>query len=342
MDVVSRKWDDELRMAKSGIAGGKKLDPDAMLVFAAVARSGGVRGAAAKLGTPRSTVSRKLAQLESDVGAALVVRTGRRFALTELGSAFASECETLERVLGEAHELVRRRASEPTGVLRVFVAPVLGEEILPRVVSDLLRRYPRLSIDARLGIEYVDLRRAAVDVALRAAVLDDASDLFAVRLGTSTTGYYVSPSYAKERGVPEVPSDILAREHDCVLVGARTNTTWTFRAASGQRQVILPVTGRARVDNFRVARDLAAAGAGIVRIASVFAEPLVARGDLVPILEPHWVAVPIHAVHAGPNPPTPGVRAFIDAAREAIADLPGISGSEQNRRAPSRSRWRSA
>src|SRR5438270_1642019 len=65
-----------------------ELDPQAMLVFAALARAGGVRSAAAALGVPRSTVSRRLAQLEESLGARLVVRTARRFALTELGTAF--------------------------------------------------------------------------------------------------------------------------------------------------------------------------------------------------------------------------------------------------------------
>jgi DNA-binding transcriptional LysR family regulator len=307
-----------------------------MLVFAEIARSGGVRGAAANLGTPRSTVSRRLAQLESEIGAALVVRTSRRFALTALGASFAVECEALERALRSAEALVRTRASEPSGVLRVAVAPVLGEEILPRVIAELLARHPRLSVDARLGVQYVDLRRAAIDVALRAAELDDATDLFAVRLGVSVSGCYASPGYVAARGMPKTPSDLA--EHDCVLVGARAKDTWTFRA--GGEPLEHPVAGRARVDNFRVARDLAAAGAGIVRVASVFADPLVARGDLVPVLEPHWLSVPVYAVHAGPNPPTPNVRAFIDAARTAVADTLGAPSTPPRRPRPTR--WRSA
>jgi DNA-binding transcriptional LysR family regulator len=317
----------------SGLADTLRLDPDAMLVFAAIARHGGVRGAATRLGTPRSTVSRKLVQLEKDVGASLVVRTGRRFALTELGASFAVECESLERVLGSAEELVRRRRSEPSGVLRVFVAPVLGEEILPRVLSELLAKYPRLSIDARLSVDYVDLRRSAVDVALRAATIDDATDLFAVKLGTSISGCYASPSYLKKRGRPTTPSMLSDDDHDCITVGQRSKPSWPFR--SGSRDLEAVLTSRIRVDNFRVARDLAVRGAGIVRVARVFADPLVASGDLVPLLEPYWLAVPVYAVHAGPNPPTPSVRAFIDTARSAVEETLGAPPQKQRR-------WRSA
>jgi DNA-binding transcriptional LysR family regulator len=102
---------------------------------------------------------------------------------------------------------------------------------------------------------------------------------------------------------------------------------------SGARDVSVPVTGRLRVDSFRVARDTAARGAGIVNVTAVFAEPLVQRGELVAVLEHYWSRVDIVAVHAGPNPPVPRVRAFIEAARLATrAALPDEAGS----------RWRSA
>jgi DNA-binding transcriptional LysR family regulator len=300
-----------------------------MLVFAALARARGVRGAARALGTPRSTVSRKLAELEAAVGMPLVVRTARRFDLTEVGVQLAHRCEELEALLRASEDLVRSGSSEPSGTLRVAVAPVLGEEILPTVVAQLLQRHPRLSIDARLSVDYVDLRRGVVDVALRAAVLDEATDLFAVRLGSSLRGLYASPAYLASRGTPRTPADL--RRGDCILVGPEVRVAWVLR--SGAREVKVPVTGRLRVDNFRVARDAAANGAGIVNVTAVFAEPLVQRGELVPVLERYWSRVDIFAVHAGPNPPAAHVRAFIEAARQATRTaLPGEAGG----------RWRSA
>lgn len=230
---------------------------------------------------------------------------------------------------------MRSTSREPTGVLRVAVAPVLGEEILPSVLATLLARHPRLSIDARLSADYVDLRRGSIDVALRAGTLDDASDLFAVRLGVSVSGCYVSPSYAASRGAPQTLADL--EKHECILVGGRARVTWTFR--SGAREVDVPVAGRLRVDSFRVARDVAAQGAGVLRVATVFAEPLVASGELVPVLERHWIQVPVHAVHAGPNPPVARVRAFIEAARGAVVRaLPPESGAHSR----NGKRWRSA
>jgi DNA-binding transcriptional LysR family regulator len=286
-----------------------------MLVFAALARAGGVRAAASTLGLPRSTVSRRLAELEDQTGAPLVVRTARRFALTELGRALAERCGELEDVMRRSNETLRATAREPSGLLRVAAAPVLGEEILPPVLATLIARHPRLSIEVRLSVDYVDLRRGDVDVALRAWPVEDASDLFAVRLGESTTGCWASPAYLRARGMPASPADLAS--HDCIVVGSAARVVWIFGGRGHGERVT--VTGRVRVDSFRLARDVAVGGAGIVRTAQLMAEPLVAAGELVPVLERWWPRTPLHAVHAGPNPPPPKVRALIELTREAVA-----------------------
>jgi DNA-binding transcriptional LysR family regulator len=300
-------------MPRSPIA--PALDPAGMLVFAALARAGGVRAAASALGAPRSTVSRRLAELEDQAGAPLVVRTSQRFELTDLGRAMAERCEELEMLLRRSRDTVVGASGEPSGILRVAAAPVLGEEILPAVLGELLAGHPRLSVEVRMSVDYVDLRKGDVDVALRAWPLEDASDLFAVRLGTSMTGFWVSPAYAKARGVPATPADLAS--HDCIIVGSASPAKWTFQ--SGRREQQVKVTGRVRVDSFRLARDLAARGEGVVRMARILAEPLVASGDLIPVLERHWARTPLHAVHAGPNPPASKVRSFIALARAAVA-----------------------
>ena len=292
---------------------GEKLDPEAMLVFAALARAGGVRSAAKALDMPRSTVSRRLGELEAQAGAALVVRTARRFTLTDAGARLAERSAELEGLLARSRDDIVHASGEPAGLLRVACAPVLGEEILPNVLVRLLEKYPKLDLDVRLSVDYVDLRDG-VDVALRAWSIEDATDLYAVRLGTSTTGCWVSPGYARARGTPRVPADLA--QHDCILVGGAPRIAWSFANAGRSKTVV--VRGRVRVDSFRVARDLAAAGGGVVRAARLLVDPLVESGALIPVLQRFWPSTPIHAVHAGPNPPTPKVRAFIETSRHEV------------------------
>ncbi|HWO17286.1 MAG TPA: LysR substrate-binding domain-containing protein [Kofleriaceae bacterium] len=291
------------------------LDPSALVLLAAVAREGGVRAGAAHLRLPRSTVSRRLAELERTIGAPLVVRTSRRFRVTDLGRALVDHAERIEELLRASEQLVRRSSTEPAGVLRVSVAPLLGEALLPRMLAEYLRRYPRVRVELSLATEYVDLRRANIDLALRGGPAPDADDLYVVRLGTSVTGCYAHPSYLAARGTPRRPADLAA--HDCIVVGNESTTTWSFRR--GAASAVVEITGRVRVNDYRIATATAAAGAGIVRLARFHAADRVAAGELVPVLEGDWPRVPVLAIHTSVSPAPTKIRAFIELAREAAA-----------------------
>lgn len=293
----------------------RSLDPAALVVLAAIVREGGVRAGAAALGVPRSTVSRQLAGLERAVGARLIVRTSRRFGVTDLGRALVEQAQRIEDVVRGAEQLVRRSATEPTGTLRVAVAPLLGEVLLPAVVSDYLQRYPRMRVELHIAAEYVDLRRAGIDVALRQGPLPDAADLYAVRLGTSVTGCYAHPDYLAARGTPGRPSELAA--HDCIVAGGEGRATWAFRDRG--RDIAIELAPRLRVNDYRIAGALAASGAGIARLAKFYAAGRVAAGELAPVLEASWPRIPVFAVHTSVSPAPAKIRAFIDLARQAAA-----------------------
>src|SRR5262249_46340151 len=157
-DTPSQAWDKgTMAVAAPNGDGAQPIDPQGMIVFAALAREGGVRGTAAALGVPRSTVSRRLAQPQRSLGPPLVGRAARRCALTELGTQFAERCRALEELIRGSEELARNASLEPSGVLRAAVAPVFAEQLLPAVLAELLRRHPRLRVDVRVSVDYVDL-----------------------------------------------------------------------------------------------------------------------------------------------------------------------------------------
>ena len=290
------------------------IDPAALILLAAIVREGGIRAGAAKLGLPRSTVSRRLGELERRVGARLVVRTSRRFRITDLGRALVEPANRIEELVRVSEQLVRRSATEPAGTLRVAVAPLLGEVLLPAVISEYLGRYPKMRVELHLAPEYLDLRRTNVDLALRQGPLADATDLFAVRLGTSVTGCYAHPRYLEARGVPRRLADLAS--HDCIVVGD-AGTTWSFRERRGD--VAIDVPARVRVNDYRIAGALAASGAGIARLARFYASGRVAAGELVPVLEAKCRHVSVFAVHTSVSPAPTKIRAFIELARQAAA-----------------------
>ncbi len=292
------------------------IDPAALILLAAIAREGGIRAGAAKLGLPRSTVSRRLAELERRVGARLVVRTSRRFRITDLGRALVEQANRIEDLVRVSEQLVRRSATEPAGTLRVAVAPLLGEILLPTVISEYLVQHPKMRVELHLASEYLDLRRSGIDLALRQGPLADATDLFAVRLGTSVTGCYAHPRYLEARGVPRRLADLAS--HDCIVVGD-AGATWSFRERRGD--VAIDVPPRVRVNDYRIAGALAASGAGIARLARFYASRRVAAGELLPVLEARWPRVSVFAVHTSVSPAPTKIRAFIELARQAAVRI---------------------
>lgn len=291
------------------------ISPNDLLVFSAVARAGGIRGAASELRMPRSTVSRQLAALERSLGGRLVTRTTRRFALTDMGRSLVEHCARLEEVLRESERVAHRELKEPTGLLRVAASPVVGEEILPPIIAELIARHPGLKIQVELAVDFVDLRRSGIDVAIRTGPLEDATDLFALRLGESKKGHYASPGYLQSRAAPERPAELAG--HECIVVGSRT-ARWSFEGV-GRKPSVVPVKGRLSVDSYRLALELALQGAGIARLPRFCAEPFVRSGQLRSLLEGHAPTATLYAVHALGQPPPPRVRVFLDALRAPFA-----------------------
>ena len=92
--------------------------------FLAVVDRGGFGAAARELGITQSTVSRRIAALETRIGKRLIERTTRRVALTEAGLAFANDLRDVLARLSDAEGRVQSEGSEPEGLLRVTMGVI--------------------------------------------------------------------------------------------------------------------------------------------------------------------------------------------------------------------------
>ena len=267
---------------------------DDMALFAAVAAHGGVRGGARALGVPGATASRRLAALERALGIKLAARAAGRFQLTDAGRDYHEECQRLVALAERANARARAGSSEPRGVLRLTASNVVGEEMLPPIVDAYLARYPDVSVELVLSTARIDLVHAGIDLAIRGGALDDSDELVAQPLGHSVTGLYASPRYLRARGEPKRPDDLAT--HECIRV-LPNRDHWALVDRGVETKVA--ITGRLVVDGFRVAREAAIRGLGVVRLAASFAEAAVDARKLVPILRPHWVRTPMWALYPG-------------------------------------------
>ncbi len=300
-------------------------DLNALQVFSAVVDAQGFRGAARALGLPKSTVSRKLADLEAHLGLRLLQRTTRKVALTDAGEAFYRQCAPALAALVEAQKSLVETQAAPRGQLRITAPQSFAELFLGPVLEQYYRQYPEVRVTLDLTDRYVDLISEGFDLALRAGELPDSS-LVARAIGgpeAQASGRFrcfASPAYLAARGMPRIPRDLVT--HDCIIYGANERgAKWTFIVR--RRRLLLPVKPRIACNSFFLLLDAAIAGHGIVRMPSFFAAEAEAKGKLIAVLDDLAVPPsPMHAVYPSSRNVAPRVRAFLDLLTQHFATGP--------------------
>lgn len=287
------------------------MDLNELLVFAKVVQAGGFTAAARGLRMPKSTVSRKVSELEERVGAQLLQRTTRKLRLTEVGRAYYEHCARIIAEAEAAELAVTRLQAAPHGLLRV-TAPLTFSMLGP-LVADFMKAYPEVQLELVCTDRTVDLVEEGFDVAIRAGKLADSS-LIARRLGSIERLVVAAPSYVKARGAPKSPKEL--EKHECLLFGAgREGNVWSLHA--GNRSVEVPIHSRLVVNEPDMLRAVTLAGAGVALLPNIVCTTDLATGRLQRIL-PDWGSpgAPVHAIYSSSRHHSPKVTAFVDFLRE--------------------------
>lgn len=290
---------------------GRTIDLNELVVFVHVIQAGSFSGAARHLGMPKSTVSRKVAELEERVGARLVQRTTRNLGLTDAGRIYYERAARVVNDVQEAEEAVSAMQATPRGLLRV-TAP-LGFGVLGAIIGELLERHRDVQIELVCTDRRVDLVEERFDVAIRAGALAD-SGLIARKITSVRSILVASPRYCRTHGTPRTPADLT--KHACIAfgVGASPNV-WTLE--SGGKRTDVRITPKLTVNDVEVVRTAALAGTGIGIQAEQGAADDLRHGRLRRVL-PGWSSsdVPIYALYPSTRQLSPKVTAFIDRVTE--------------------------
>ncbi len=296
------------------------VDFNAALVLVRVVQAGSFRGAAKVLGLPKTSVSRKVAELEERLGARLLNRTTRKLSLTDAGAAFAEQAEGAIARLEAAEQAVSELQREPRGRLRVTATVTLGQQLLAPLIAEFLLAHPAVEVTVQLTDRHVDLVAERFDVALRTGALPDSS-LVAVPVGSGSWRLAASPRYLASHGTPQKPADLAS--HHCLLfarAGVAARGTWPLGKARRVREVA--VTGRLVADDLVVLREAAVRGLGIARLPAMLLEEAFRGGTLVAVLDDHAPPpVPLQLVHLGGRHMPPRTRAFLEFVRPRLAQL---------------------
>jgi DNA-binding transcriptional LysR family regulator len=293
------------------------MDLNEIVVFARVVQAGSFTAAAAQLGMPKSTVSRKVSELEERLGSRLLQRTTRKLSLTDVGRTYYDYCARIVGEVEEAERAVSSLQGKPRGLLRI-TAPV-NVSFLGPIVSEFLKRYPEVQMELFCTQRSVDLIEERYDLGIRAGALAD-STLIARSLGTVRWFVVATPAYLKKHGRPRSPEELA--QHDCVLFGAGAADT-VVTLESGDTSVQVHVTPRLFVSDMDVLRAAVNAGLGIgVLAAFQCVEDLQARRLERVLRDWNVPSSPVHVVYPSTRHISPKVKTFIDHLQDRMNPSP--------------------
>jgi DNA-binding transcriptional LysR family regulator len=281
----------------------RNLNLNRLMIFVAVAEAGSITGAALRLGLVKTAVSSHLQKLESEVGAALMIRTTRQIRLTEAGRTFFEACRLILSDISNAVSEIDQNATDVRGSLRITTSEEYGASVIAPIAARLTKQYPMLRIELVASDRIIDITAENIDVAIRLGWLRDSSQQ--------------STSQAAWVATLKTPEDLLQKKL-LALSALAHPTTWTFSAASGD-------TKQVKFDS-----SLTATTTSVLKVAALTSDDLailpnyavqdeIDAGRLMRVL-PAWSlpAGEIHAVFPPSRYRPLKVRIFLEALRAAI------------------------
>lgn len=257
-----------------------------LVMFAQAVEAGGFAQAARRFGTPKSTLSKRVAALEDSLGVRLIQRSTRSFQLTEVGREFHEHARAALIEVESAQHVIGRRLAEPNGTVRLTASvPTVQFELAP-LLPELARLHPKLRLELDATDRFVDVLQEGFDLALRShfAPLPD-SGLVQRPLGASPVLVVASPAYLRERPRVRHASDLA--QHDGLLT-APDAAVWKLRSSSGEECAVAPRPRMVANESVALIQG-AMAGLGLTCLPQSICSGQLARGELVNVL-PRWSA----------------------------------------------------
>ncbi|WP_374309931.1 LysR substrate-binding domain-containing protein [Dongia sp.] len=289
----------------------------ALQLFSRVARLASFSKAGREFGLSQPSASRIMADLEREVGAALLTRTTRAVTLTEAGTDYLARIEPILLALEEADHAARG-TGELRGFLRIALSSSFGARVVIPCLPAFVARHPALRLDLIMSDQRQDLVGEGVDVALRLGQLQDSSAT-AQLIGVSPRIAVAAPAYLENAPELQVPADLA--QHALIIGPTGPLTAWSFQRDG--RSVSLRIDARLSVSANEGAVAAAVAGLGIVSTSAWGCQAEVAGGKLRRVL-PDWDMgrVDIHAVFPAGRAAKPAARAIAEHLAQALASSP--------------------
>ncbi|WP_025600304.1 LysR family transcriptional regulator [Burkholderia sp. WSM2230] len=293
-------------------------DLNDLYFFAQVVDHRGFAPASRAMGVPKSTLSRRIALLEQQLGVRLVQRSTRQFSITDIGQHYYNHCKAMLAEAEAAQDAIEQMRAEPQGVIRLVCPVALLHARVGAMLAEFMARTPRVTIHLEASNRVVDVIGEGVDVALRVRPppLKD-SDLMMRMLGERAWCLVASPALVRRHHIA-APTDLAG----CPILDfgpPQPQHAWQLTGPDGVQTTIRHVP-RFVTDDMIALRQAAIAGAGVVQLPMMIVSDEVRRGELVRVL-PDWLPRSgiIHAVFPSRRGVRPSVRALLDFLVDAFA-----------------------
>jgi DNA-binding transcriptional LysR family regulator len=294
------------------------MDMNDTLMFVKVVEEGSFTAAARDLRLPKTTVSRKIRELEQRLGVQLLHRTTRRLGLTEAGTIYFQHCKQIPQVLADGEAAVGQLQGAPRGTLRITASYSLTMSVLAPLLGEFRECYPDVRLDLVLSHRTLDLVEQKIDIALRMGSLPDSS-MAARQLAVLPNRVYASPAYLARHGEPTHPMEL--RQHLALVTRvARSGSSYAWPMSDGAEHENYEVSPVIEADDPELLKAPLFAGAGLMMATDMIMHRHAAEGLVRPVL-PGWLGrcPALHAVFPRGHVQPPKLRAFIDFLVDRLA-----------------------
>ena len=290
-------------------------DLNSLVAFARVVEAGTFAEAARRMKMPTSTLSRRIAELENQLGVQLLERSTRRLRLTDAGSEVLEYAQQGARVSDAVSSIASNYGATVSGKLTLSAPPSISDSLLAPLINGFQRLYPDVHVQVLIAERAVDHIADGVDLIFRIGH-SSKSNLIGRKLLNYRHQLLASPTYLKGSSRVRHPQDLLNHR---LLSFARwkPRDRWIFEHADGNATETVYFEPHLSMNDYAGLAPAILEGAGIGELPPVFLPSLSRKGPVVEIM-PRWRfrTFELWLLHLGNRQLSRAVRVFRDYAVE--------------------------
>jgi DNA-binding transcriptional LysR family regulator len=295
-------------------------DLNSLAIFAQVIEANSFSEAARRLKMPTSTVSRRIADLERQLGLRLIERSTRSLRLTDVGSEVLEHAQHGAEIGNAVDNIASQHLSGISGTLRISAPPSISDSLLAPLVGAFQKTYPEVRVQIFITERIVDQIAEGVDLAFRVGELEDSS-LVARRLLTYRHQLVAAPAYLRKHRPPKTPQDLLG--HRLLAFSFwRPQNSWTFVNTRGKGRETLTFQPYLSINEYAGLASALLRGTGIGELPPIVQPRLLREGRLAEVMAGWRLRTfNLSLVHLGNRFIPRAVRVFKEFAADLVPRL---------------------